>query len=89
MRQNLPTILTIKDYGRIELRLKKYLERSGYTRNSLARSINTRFEVVDKWCNGSVEKIDSDILARICYVLECNVEDILVYVDNEDENKDP
>ncbi|MBR4965339.1 MAG: helix-turn-helix domain-containing protein, partial [Lachnospiraceae bacterium] len=26
-----------------------------------------------------VEKIDADILARICYVLECTPADIIVY----------
>jgi len=84
MKKNLPTILTIKDYGHLELRLKKYMDLCGYNRSSLARSINTRFEVVNKWCNGTVEKIDADILARMCYVLECEVGDILVYVDNPD-----
>ena len=49
------------------------------TRNALARAINTRFEVIDKWYNGHVEKIDSDILARICFVLDCTPGDIIQY----------
>lgn len=39
------------------------------TRNALARAINTRFEVIDKWYNGHVEKIDSDILARMYWTV--------------------
>ena len=42
------------------------------SRNTLASSINARFEVIDKWYNGQVEKIDLDVLARICYVLGCS-----------------
>ena len=49
------------------------------TRNALARAINARFEVVDRWYEGHVEKIDTDVLARICYVLSCNPEDIISY----------
>ncbi|EJF41789.1 Cro/C1-type HTH DNA-binding domain protein [Clostridium sp. MSTE9] len=49
------------------------------TRNYLARKIDSRFEVVDKWYKNRVEKIDIDILARICFVLECEVEDIIEY----------
>ena len=49
------------------------------TRNALARAINARFEVIDKWYNGNVEKIDADVLARICYVLECKTENIIQY----------
>ena len=50
------------------------------SRNSLARAINTRFEVIDKWYSGHVEKIDTDILARICFVLDCTPNDIIEYI---------
>ena len=49
------------------------------SRNQLARAINSRFEVVDKWYDGELEKIDADILARICFVLQCDVKDIIRY----------
>ena len=73
------TILQTKEYGKIYLNLKEVMDNNGITRNALARSVNTRFEVVDKWYKGEVEKIDLDILARICYVLKCDVKDILCY----------
>lgn len=40
---------------------------------------NIRFEVINKWYSGEVERIDSDVLARFCYVLECKIEDIIEY----------
>lgn len=73
------TVVEIKNYGIIELKLKDILDSKNLTRNFLARAVNTRFEVIDKWYSGNVEKLDLDILARICYVLECKVEDILEY----------
>lgn len=72
-------LYTIKDYGQIEIRLKEYMDDKNITRNALARAINTRFEVIDKWYNGHIEKIDSDILARICFVLDCTPGDIIRY----------
>lgn len=69
----------LKDYGHIEVCLKEQMEEFHITRNALARAINTRFEVIDKWYNGHVEKIDADILARICYVLDCQPSDIIRY----------
>ena len=55
------------------------MDKHGITRNALARAINARFEVIDKWYQGDVEKIDSDVLARICCVLECEAGDIIHY----------
>ena len=74
------TLFTIQDYGYIRINLKSIMDSKNLTRNTVARAINTRFEVVDKWYNGHVEKLDTDILARICFVLECTPADIIEYI---------
>lgn len=68
------------DYGHIEINIREIMDSKNISRNALARAIGTRFEVIDKWYNGRVEKIDADILARICYVLECSPDLIIRYV---------
>lgn len=73
------SIITIKEYGRIDICLKELLEKRGMSRNFLAKAANTRFEVVDRWYKNDVEKLDLDILARICYVLECSPEELIKY----------
>ena len=78
---------TIPQYGRIELYLKEIMDRQNLTRNAVARAIDTRFEVVNKWYNGSVEKIDADILARLCYVLNCEAGDLIKYVPPEESDR--
>lgn len=72
-------ILVRQDCGAIHLKLKEMLDERQMTRNALARKIGTRFEVVDKWYQGDIEKIDVDVLVRICFALDCRVEDILEY----------
>ncbi len=76
-------LFTLNHYGHIEIDLKKYMDQKQITRNALARAVNTRFEVIDKWYHGHVEKTDADILARICFVLECEPGDIIRYVTEE------
>lgn len=72
-------IATICEYGKITVNLKSLMDEKGLSRYQLAKITNTRFEVVNKWYSGEVERIDSDVLARFCYTLNCKVEDILKY----------
>ena len=76
-------IYTISQYGKIIIDIRTIMDDRGISRNALARAINARFEVVDKWYKGSVEKIDADVLARICFVLECTPGDIIRYIDSD------
>lgn len=78
------SVLLRTDYGRVELCLQKLMDERGITRNQLAKRIDARFEVVSKWYKGEVEKMDLDILARICYALDCTTEDLIHYVPGED-----
>ena len=83
-------LVSIGQYGTIRLQIQKYMDARHMTRNALARAVGTRFEVIDKWCRGDLEKIDADILARICCVLECSAGDLVVYLPPEKgEAQDP
>lgn len=77
--ENSVTIITIKDYGKINVHLKEILDQRSLTRSYLSRASNTRFEVINKWYSNNVEKLDLDVLARICYVLGCSPGDIIKY----------
>ena len=78
-------VLVRANYGHVELRLKEIMDARGISRNQLAKRIDARFEVVGKWYKGEVEKMDLDILARICYALDCTAEDIIRYVPGNEE----
>jgi len=76
-------VLVRANYGHVELKLKEVMDERGISRNQLAKLIDARFEVVGKWYKGEVEKMDLDILARICYALDCTTEDLIKYVPGE------
>ena len=71
----------MNQYGKITIDIKTFMDEKSINRNMLARAINARFEVIDKWYGGHVEKIDADVLARICFVLECTLGDIIRYTE--------
>ncbi len=79
MKNEPKTLQILCNYGRIEIHLREIMEKKGISRYQLARLTNTRFEVVNKWYQGIVERIDADILARFCFCLDCSVSDLIFY----------
>lgn len=76
----LRSVVNLNSYGKVSVHLKEIIENKGITRYRLAKLADTRFEVVEKWCSGTVERIDSDLLARFCYILDCEITDIIKYL---------
>lgn len=72
-------------YKKVYVDIIPIMEKQNMTRNRLAEEVKTKFEVINRWCGGSMEKIDMDILARICHVLECEPGDILKLSDETSE----
>lgn len=73
------SVISIKDYGRIVYHFADIMDAKGITRNRLACLIGARFEVADRLYNGDVERMDMDVLARVCYVLDCQAGDLISY----------
>ena len=77
--EQLRSIVNLNNYGNISIHLKEVIDAKGITRYRLAKLADTRFEVVEKWCSGTVERIDADVLSRFCYILNCELTDIIRY----------
>ena len=55
------------------------IEKKGVSRTWLAKTSGTKLEVINRWYQDNLTKLDLDILARICYVLECRPEEIIIH----------
>ena len=77
--EELRSVVNINSYGNVSIHLKELIAEKGITRYRLAKLADTRFEVVEKWWSGTVERIDSDVLARFCFILNCDITDIIRY----------
>ena len=67
----------------IRLTIDKYLDERGSTRYELAKRTEVKFQTIDRYYKNRVIRYDSYILDRICAVLECNVCDIIEYVEDD------
>lgn len=72
----------MKDFGRVIFKIDEVLEEKNISKNKLEKEANLQRTQLNSYCNNKVKRIDLLTLAKICYVLDCKVEDILKY-ENE------
>jgi len=72
-------VLIPQKYGKIRFCFKEVMDNRDINRNQLASRAGIRFEVANRYYNGQIERMDMDILARICFVLDCDVADVMKF----------
>lgn len=72
-------IFDLRNYGKIEFNIKKIMKEKGITRNKLSVLTGATYNVINRYYNSDISRLDLDVLARICYVLDCKVSDIIEY----------
>lgn len=71
--------IDIFKYGTFQFQLAKVLEEKEISKTKLCRLANMQHKQLNRYCSADVKRIDLDILARICYVLDCSVDELFVY----------
>lgn len=73
-------IYTLKEYGRVVITLKEVMDKQGITRNRLANLTGLVYNSINRYYKGEpISSVDLDILAKLCFVLGCEVGDVLRY----------
>ena len=68
------------EYGHIKVKLAEVLDSRGITRNYLRTLTGVKYEVIDRYYKADrVEMVDLNFLAKVCFVLDCKIEDLLEY----------
>lgn len=76
---------TYVDHGRIIIHLGELIERSGISKNRFSHLAAMERTQINNYCKNNVARVDLDVLARICSVLNCSIGELLEYVPEEPE----
>lgn len=76
-----------EDYGHLEIRLKELLEEKGLNRYQLSLKAAMNWKQVERYCNNDITRLDTFVLCKLCTVLECSIQDLIVFVP-ADKKKD-
>ena len=76
-----------RDYGTIRIKLDKMIEKQNISKHKLAHRAEMQRTQLNQFCKGTVTRLDTAVLARLCCALDCKIEDLLEYVPPENEEK--
>ena len=64
----------------MKVTLANVMDARRITRNRLRTLTGVKYDVIDRYYKGQdIALVDLDFLAKVCYVLDCKVEDLLQY----------
>lgn len=55
------SVYSLKDYGKVEITLKEILDKKGISRNKLSVMITVNYDLVNRYYNNRVIRVDIDI----------------------------
>lgn len=74
-----------ENYRYWEIRLKELLKKRGMSKNKLSHKAEMSWKQIDSYCTNDITRLDVFVLCKLCTVLECRIEDLLVFYPPEKE----
>jgi len=75
----------LESYGKIKIHLAELIEEKGLSKNKLSHRAEMQRTQINHYCNNTITRLDTDVLARLCTVLDCEVGDLLEFIPPESE----
>lgn len=75
----------MEEYGTIRIKLDELISQAGISKNRLSHKAEMQRTQINNYCNNRITRLDIDVLARICTVLNCTVSDLLEFVPPQDK----
>lgn len=73
------------EYGTIRIKLSELIQEAGISKNKLSHRAEMQRSQINHYCNNDITRLDIDVLARICTVLNCGIGDLLEFVPPKKE----
>ena len=73
----------MSSFGTIKLHVDEVIAKKGISKNKVCQRAEMQHTQLNHFCNNTIARLDIDVLARLCTVLECDISDLLEYIPPE------
>ena len=82
--QKMRGITELKNYGKVEIKLSSIMVERNISIYQMSKLTSLKYSTVKSYyTNSPITRVDLDVIAKMCYVLDCKVSDILEYIPCE------
>lgn len=81
-KKDIKPIIYEVQYSYIKIKLDKLMKSKNLSNYDLSTKANIRYQTLQALLKDESTRIDFEVLARLCYSLDCKVEDIIEYIPN-------
>ena len=77
-----------RDYGHIQIRLAELLEEKKINKYKFSHRVEIDLKQLNNYSNNKITRLDALVLCKLCTALECDINDLLVFVPASPEDND-
>lgn len=67
-------------YGHLEMRIDELLKERGISKNTICKDLDIPRSNFNRYCRNEFQRIDSNLICKLCSYLECEISDLIIYV---------
>ena len=73
------SVFKVIDYGRVVFNILPIMKEKNMSVTQVVKRTGLHHLVVNRYCSGNAVRYDGETLAKLCFVLDCNISDIMNY----------
>lgn len=72
-------------YGHLILNIEQLLKEKEISKNKICKDLDIPRPNFNRYCQNRFQRIDANLICKLCHYLQCDIEDLITYVPPEDK----
>lgn len=68
-----------EDFGAVTMRIEEILREKGISKNQICKDLDLPRGNFNRYCRNNFQRIDAALLCKLCWYLEVDLDELLVY----------